>query len=76
MTHLSDPIGTPLLCACGSPDLISVAPGQEGEEIELLGTRIVMRAGVAAQAWCLACWPWARELAVADGDRIAEEVSC
>lgn len=59
MTHL--PIS--ILCPCGPPDLIAVAPGQEGEEIELNGERIVLRAEVPLRAWCVACWPWAREVA-------------
>lgn len=48
--------GAPLACACGSADLIAIAPGQDDEACDLLGTRMVTKRGVDLRCWCEACW--------------------
>ncbi len=45
----------PILCRCGAPAM-SVAPGEEGEAVTLLGIRIVMRAGRDVVGFCADHW--------------------
>ena len=54
---------SPFRCACGSDDIVSVAPGNEEDSYELLGTRIVLRAGAPVKAWCEKCWPMKEKVA-------------
>ena len=56
---------SPFRCACGSDDIVSVAPGNEEDSYELLGTRIVLHTGKAPVAWCAVCWPVTRETTIA-----------
>ena len=46
--------GAPLLCRCGSGELLAVAPGYEDERSEI-GTLVAR--GVAARGWCSGCLP-------------------
>lgn len=49
-------------CACGSPDLVSIAPGDAGQATDLLGQRLILEASTPQRAWCAACAPWLRWL--------------
>lgn len=44
-----------LHCACGSAELIAVAPGQQGERAP---GGVMIRKPKPDRAWCAACWPW------------------
>ena len=44
-----------LVCGCGSPDIIAVAPGTEPATACDL---FVVQRGQGSRAWCAACWPW------------------
>lgn len=48
-----------LRCSCGCADLIAIAPGDEEESVELLGTKLLIRVGMPLRAWCVSCWPCA-----------------
>ena len=47
----------PVCDKCQSAEIIAIDPGFEGEEVMLLGTRIVMQRGIAVRAWCVDHWP-------------------
>ena len=47
--------GVMVCTVCRKPEIIAVAPGQEGEKFVDLFT--VIRE-VPAMAWCERCWPW------------------
>jgi hypothetical protein len=47
---------TDLVCGCGNPDWIAVRPGDEPEELILLGTTI-KEGGTPRLVWCSECWP-------------------
>ena len=44
-----------LRCACGSAELVAVAPGDGGERVDLLD--ITTRRPEPIRCWCAACWP-------------------
>ena len=48
-----------LRCACGSADLIAVAPGGDPETV----AGIVVDRGELVRCWCVACWPALRRVA-------------
>lgn len=50
-----------ITCACGSTDLLSVEPGDDGTEIAH-GAPWVVRDPVPLRAWCARCAPWLRGL--------------
>ncbi len=41
-------------CICGSPDLLAVAVGTEGERVEMLD--LTIRRAIADAAWCAEHW--------------------
>ena len=49
--------GENLRCfTCGSEDVFSVSPGEDGESIQLLGQPVALRRSIATRALCLDCF--------------------
>ena len=51
-------VGPLICCACGSANLVAIAPGVDDDVVDLLGERMVVARGMAVRGWCEACYEW------------------